>query len=69
MSRAKGCVFQRVIEQGDAEDKAAVIALVTSDKTHTQVAREMTGAGVFMSEHVVRRHRKHDCTCTLVAVD
>ena len=68
MSRAKGCVFQRVIERGDAEDQAAVIALVMSDKTHSQVAREMTGAGVFMSEHVVRRHRKHDCTCTLVAV-
>ena len=67
MSRATGCVFSRVISQGDAEDRAAVMALVTSTKTHVDVAREMTGAGVFMSEHTVRRHRKADCTCALVA--
>jgi len=67
MSRATGCVFNRVISQGDAEDRAAVMALVTSTKTHVDVAREMTGAGVFMSEHTVRRHRKADCTCALVA--
>ena len=67
MSRATGCVFTRIISQGDAEDKAAVMALVTSTKTHVDVAREMTGAGIFMSEHAVRRHRKADCTCALVA--
>ena len=68
MSRATGCVFHRIISQGDAEDKAAVTALVNSDKTHIAVAREMTGAGIYMTEHVVRRHRKHDCSCVLVAV-
>lgn len=57
----------RVANQGDAEDRAAVAALVGSNKTHVAVAREMTGAGVFMSEHAVRRHRKADCTCALVA--
>jgi len=66
MSRATGCVFTRVISQGDAEDRAAVMALVTSNRTHVDVAREMTGAGIFMSEHAVRRHRKNDCTCALV---
>jgi hypothetical protein len=68
MSRATGCVFQRVISQGDAEDRAAVTALVTSTKTHVDVAREMTGAGIFMSEHAVRRHRKADCTCAMVSI-
>jgi len=67
MSRATGCVFNRIISQGDAEDRAAVTALVTSTKTHVDVAREMTGAGIFMSEHTVRRHRRSDCTCALVA--
>jgi hypothetical protein len=67
MSRATGCVFSRIISQGDAEDRAAVMALVSSDKTHVAVARAMTEAGVFMSEHVVRRHRRSDCTCKLVA--
>ena len=68
MSRATGCVFTRIISQGDAEDKAAVLALVHSDRTHVDVAREMSGAGVFMSEHAVRRHRRNDCTCALVAI-
>ena len=67
MSRATGCVFHRIISQGDAEDRAAVTALVNSDKTHIAVAREMTGAGIYMTEHVVRRHRKADCSCALVA--
>ena len=67
MSRATGCVFHRIIAQGDAEDRAAVAALVNSDKTHIAVAREMTGAGIYMTEHVVRRHRRSDCTCALVA--
>lgn len=67
MSRITGCVFTRIISQGDAEDRAAVIALVTSTKTHIDVAREMTGAGVYMSEHTVRRHRRSDCSCALVA--
>jgi hypothetical protein len=66
MSRATGCVFNRIISQGDAEDRAAVTALVTSSRTHVDVAREMTGAGIFMSEHAVRRHRKSDCTCSMV---
>ena len=67
MSKVSGCVFMRVVNLGDAEDRAAVTALLTSNKTHVAVAREMTGAGVYMSEHAVRRHRKNDCTCALVA--
>lgn len=67
MSRATGCVFHRIIANGDAEDRAAVTALINSPATHTAVAREMTGAGIYMTEHVVRRHRKNDCSCSLVA--
>jgi len=67
MSRATGCVFSKVISQGDAEDRAAVLALINSPATHIAVAREMTGAGIYMTEHVVRRHRKADCTCQLAA--
>ena len=68
MSKPKGCVFTRVISAGDEEDAAAVHALLNSDKTHIAVAREMTGAGIYMTEHVVRRHRKNDCSCAMVAV-
>lgn len=67
MSRATGCVFNRIISQGDNEDRAAVIALVTSTKTHIDVAREMSSAGIYMSEHTVRRHRRSDCSCALAA--
>jgi hypothetical protein len=67
MSRATGCVFNRIISEGDAEDRAAVTALITSPKTHIAVAREMTSAGIYMSEHTVRRHRKADCSCAMVA--
>lgn len=67
MSTPKGCVFHRVMAAGDAEDREAVTALVNSDTTHSDVARQMTAAGVFMSEHTVRRHRRRDCTCSLVA--
>ena len=67
MSRPTGCVFHRIITNGDAEDQAAVTALINSPKTHIAVAREMTGAGIYMTEHVVRRHRRNDCTCQLAA--
>ena len=67
MSKATGCVFSRIISEGDAEDRAAVLALLRSDQTHIAVARAMTDAGVFMSEHTVRRHRRSDCSCSLVA--
>ena len=67
MSKVKGCVFNRILSEGDAEDRAAVLALLRSSETHVSVAREMTGAGIYMSEHVVRRHRRSDCSCSMVA--
>lgn len=67
MSKVKGCVFHRVISEGDAEDRSAVNSLLNSSATHVAVAREMTGAGIYMTEHVVRRHRRNDCSCSMVA--
>jgi hypothetical protein len=65
MSRAKGCVFHRIRQQFDAEDNQALNTLLNT-KGHVEIAREMTGAGYYMSEHAVRRHKRGDCTCNLV---
>ena len=68
MSRATGCVFTRIMDQGDTFDQIAVKDLIASNHTHVDVARSMTGAGYPMSEHAVRRHRKSDCSCNWAAV-
>lgn len=63
MSRTKGCMFSRIINEGDQQDQEAVQSLLNSDKTNTDIARDFTEAGYAMSEHAVRRHRKADCSC------
>jgi len=61
------CVFHRIQTTLDAEDKAALNALLNT-APHITVARELSAAGYPMSEHTVRRHRKHDCMCAAVTV-
>jgi ferritin-like metal-binding protein YciE len=63
MSRIKGCIFSRVLNQGDHADREAIMGLLNSGKTNIDIARTMTDVGVPMSEHAVRRHRKNDCSC------
>jgi hypothetical protein len=63
MSRAKGCVISRVMNQGDHADREALQTLLNSDTPHISVARTLTDAGVPLSEHAIRRHRKADCSC------
>lgn len=63
MSRTKGCIISRIMNQGDQADQEALQTLLNSDTTHINVARTLTDAGAPMSEHVVRRHRKADCSC------
>ena len=63
MSRVKGCVFSRIMSKGDMADKEAVLTLLNSTKTNIDIARDMTSAGVPMTEHTVRRHKKNDCSC------
>ncbi|MFJ4287985.1 hypothetical protein ACIPY0_20270 [Paenarthrobacter nicotinovorans] len=63
MSRNKGCIISRVMNQGDQADREALQALLNSDTPHINVARTLTDAGVPMSEHTIRRHRKADCSC------
>jgi hypothetical protein len=58
---------QRIYEQFDNQDRAALMDLFLSDRTHIDLAREMTDAGHPMSEHTVRAHRKSDCSCNWVA--
>lgn len=61
------CVFHRIREQFDGEDRAALDQLLNTS-SHITVARIMTSAGYAMSEHTVRRHKKRDCMCEKVAV-
>jgi hypothetical protein len=61
------CIFHRIQQQFDGEDKAALNSLLTS-RGHLDVARAMTAAGFKMSEHTVRRHKKLDCSCEQVTV-
>jgi hypothetical protein len=63
MSRTKGCVISRVMGQGDNADREALQTLLNSEQTHIGVARTLTDAGVPISEHAIRRHRKADCSC------
>jgi len=60
------CIFHRIQQQFDSEDRAALETLLQT-RGHLTIAREMTAAGYAMSEHTVRRHRKGDCTCARVA--
>lgn len=60
------CIFSRIQERFDTDDTAALNTLLAT-KGHLDIAREMTGAGFPMSEHTVRRHKKHDCMCNRVA--
>lgn len=59
------CIFHRIQQQFDGEDRAALNTLLES-KGHLAVAREMTAAGFPMSEHTVRRHKKSDCSCARI---
>jgi hypothetical protein len=63
MSRAKGCIISRVMNEGDQADREALQTLLNSDATNIGVARTLTDAGVPLSEHAIRRHRKSDCSC------
>ncbi|MDO5866020.1 MULTISPECIES: hypothetical protein [Paenarthrobacter] len=63
MSRNKGCMFSRIINEGDPQDQEAIHNLLNSTKSNTDIARDFTEAGHPMSEHAVRRHRKSDCSC------
>jgi len=56
------CVFSRIQQELDAEDIAAIDALLETH-SHLAAARELTAAGFAMSEHTVRRHKKGDCMC------
>jgi hypothetical protein len=61
------CIFSRMQDQFDHEDREALHTLLAS-RGHLAIARELTAAGFAMSEHTVRRHRRGDCTCARVAV-
>lgn len=60
------CVFNRMRQELDGEDIAALNTLLES-RGHIDIARELTSAGYPMSEHTVRRHRKGDCMCGVAA--
>jgi hypothetical protein len=60
------CIFSRIQDGFDTDDIAALNTLLAS-KGHLDIAREMTSVGHPMSEHTVRRHKKHDCMCNRVA--
>ncbi len=60
------CMFSRIQADFDSEDKAALSHLLNS-RGFIDIARELTAAGYPMSEHTVRRHKKHDCMCSRVA--
>lgn len=65
MSRkATGCMFSRILNEGDAEDRSVIMSLLQDQNvTNIDLARRMTRAGRPMSEHTVRSHRKADCSC------
>jgi len=51
------------MNQGDHADREALQTLLNSNTPHINVARTLTDAGVPLSEHTIRRHRKADCSC------
>lgn len=61
------CIFSRIQDGFDREDREALNALLASNGP-LNIARAMTAAGHRMSEHTVRRHKKLDCSCAAVTV-
>jgi len=57
------CKFTVVREQLTPEDQAGLDAAMASDITTSAIHRVLKKRDLFVSDHVIMRHRRAECTC------
>lgn len=57
------CSVSMVMEQLDADDKAALTTALASGAQLSAIARALNQIGYRISPHTLGRHRKGDCRC------
>jgi hypothetical protein len=57
------CKFTVVREQLTPEDQAGLDSAMSSDVTTSAIHRVLKKRDLFVSEHVIMRHRRAECTC------
>lgn len=57
------CSVATVLDQLDAEDRAALLAALDNGTPLTAIARALNAVGYRITAHTIGRHRKGDCRC------